>query len=109
MVQEPNEQTRGKTGEQVNYGGQYAAEGCCRTMMWLKKGDMFPVCPQHATITTWGWIPPGSGIGLADIYGRRSYGLRGVVTPSEEICHLLETIQPITSGMSIPSSGGVFA
>jgi len=62
---EPNERTQGTTGEQVVYGGQYAAVGCCRIIKKLNQGDAFPACPQHDN-TTWGWIPPGSAIGLAD-------------------------------------------
>ena len=62
---EPDERTRGTTGEQVVSGGQYAAVGCCRIIEKLNQGDAFPACPQHGN-TTWGWIPPGSAIGLAD-------------------------------------------
>jgi hypothetical protein len=62
---EPNEGTQGTTGEQVAYGGQYAAVGCCRTIKKLDQGDAFPACPQHGD-TAWGWIPPGLAIGLTD-------------------------------------------
>jgi hypothetical protein len=65
MYQEPNEQTQWKTGEQVKHSGQYAASGCCLAIKKLSQGDKFPACPQHGD-TTWGWIPPGSAIGLTD-------------------------------------------
>lgn len=47
MSQKPNEETQGKTGEQVEYGGPYAAVSCCRTTKKLGQGDTFPACPQH--------------------------------------------------------------
>ena len=65
MGQEPNAETQGKTDETVKYSGQYAAAGCCRVIKKLTQGDKFPACPEHGK-TTWGWIPPGSAIGLAD-------------------------------------------
>jgi hypothetical protein len=61
----PNEQTQGKTGEQVKHSGQYAATGCCRAIKRLTQGDKFPACPRHRD-TTWGWIPPATAIGLTD-------------------------------------------
>ena len=65
MNQEPNEQTKATTGERVEYDGEYAAVGCCRTIKKLGQGDTFPACPEHGN-TTWGWTPPSSSMGLAD-------------------------------------------
>lgn len=65
MRQEPNEKTHGQTGDPVKYAGQYAAIGCCRTLIKVQQGGNFPNCPQHGA-TTWGWIPAGEPIGLAD-------------------------------------------
>jgi hypothetical protein len=49
MNQEPNEQTKGKTGEQVKHSGQYAASGCCRAIKQLSHGDKFR--PVRSTAT----------------------------------------------------------
>jgi len=47
-----------KTGETVEQGGTYAANGCgCRTITVLSKGAVFPKCPQHGKPTTWEQIP----------------------------------------------------
>ncbi len=60
---EPNEQTQGDTGETVEHDGSYAAIGCCRVIRRLVKGDVYPSCSVHGS-TRWGWIPPGSALGL---------------------------------------------
>ena len=53
---EPNENTRGYTGEAVPYTAEYKNR-CCAEVKRLNKDDKFPSCGKHGD-TDWHWIPP---------------------------------------------------
>jgi restriction system protein len=53
---EPNESTRGRSGQSVSFSGDYRAV-CCAAVKHLTSGESFPNCSEHGE-TEWSWIPP---------------------------------------------------
>ena len=53
---QPNESTRGRTGETIRFSGGYKT-ACCAIVATFSGGQSFPNCSEHGE-TVWSWVPP---------------------------------------------------
>jgi class 3 adenylate cyclase len=77
-------------------------------MKSFSRGELFPSCPQHSA-TTWGWIPPGSAIGLTDVHNPMLEALRGA-SPTADWRSAYPAMPYLSSVMATTTttSGGLF-